>query len=1185
MNLRTLELAGFKTFARRTELSLPGGVTAIVGPNGSGKSNLADALRWVLGEQSLQHLRSKKTEDVIFAGSAGRAGLGMAEVKLTLDNTAGWIPLDFSEVTIARRAHRSGENEYFINGARVRLRDVVELRNRAGFGQSSYSVIGQGLIDQVLSQRPDERRALFEEAAGIRHYQAKRDQTLEQLAATRQNLLRVADVIAEVAPRVQHLRQQAERMRQHATLTQELRDVQIRWFGARHRAVAAQAAQTQQALAEAQQALASSTTQLTEAEQRIVSLHATKQELDNSLAARIARLADLDRRRQQLQGAVELASDKLAFMEQQGSDAQQELADLAAQRQRLEVERAELAAQTTQLAADNAARALQLREADAIALQCASDLEACDRAARHTADDLAGASADLAQRQKEAAELERRLSASDAQLQQHERDTHSKAGLIGALNERLTTLKAELDRLRSEEEVLSGQREALRLDMAATEQELAARHNRQRQLERVRGEAATRKQLMQEMQLNLEGLGEAAKALVQGKQPGVLGALVDHIRIEPGWERAIGAALGHKLQAVLVEDGAAALQALAHLPSSGGALAFGPWAGDEQPVPVLPAGLTAAAAVVLGSHPALLRILADVGLAPDLPTALRHHPAAARLVTREGDVLEPDGTIIRPGASPAEAVLRRRRELEELAEQLADQDAALAEAQAEVLEAEGQREAQAAEARRLEGLAAELNQRRQQRLNESRDVAHQVQAGRAQRDWIASLVENLRRERQQLEGRRATLSAEIDQLSERVPALRRHLHELQTRLDQAKLASQEAVDRPQRLRLEIAAANQQLQALQGQMRGSEQNSANLRRQEQARQQRLSERDEVLGQLRAQLSQHHAQLDEVERQRERDSQELAPLRTRAATLEGELAQLRAGETAAREGQVEQDKRAYRCAFEAQHKREELDALSAALWEELQLTPDVLPGEFTGPEPSKREVDALKTRLAAIGPVNPGALAEYEEARSRHQFLTEQSADLEESARQLGGVIHELEELTNRQFRETFEAVAVEFQRCFQTMFNGGQVHLSLVDPENVTTSGVEILAQPPGKRLQSLAALSGGERALVAASLLFAILTVRPVPFCLLDEVDAALDEANVTRFCRALRGLAQQTQFVLITHNRETMAMADAIYGVSMNQDGVSRVLSMRLATGATTPASPAPTPTSDATPTSTAVS
>ncbi|MGH2518480.1 MAG: chromosome segregation protein SMC, partial [Chloroflexota bacterium] len=1136
----------------------------------------------VMGETRPTSVRGSEMDDVIFAGSAGRAGLGMAEVKLTLDNTAGWIPLDFSEVTIARRAHRSGENEYFINGARVRLRDVVELRNRAGFGQSSYSVIGQGLIDQVLSQRPDERRALFEEAAGIRHYQAKRDQTLEQLAATRQNLQRVADVIAEVAPRVQHLRQQAEKMHQHANLTQELRDVQVRWFGARHRAVHAQAAQTQEALADARQALATSTTQLAEAEQLIASLSATKQALDSSLAAHVARLAELDHRRQQLQGAVELTSDKLTFMEQQGSDAELELADLAAQRQRLEAERNELAAQATRLTDGNGARAVELHRADAFALQRAGELEACDRAARHTADNLAGASADLAQRQKEAAELERRLSAFDAQLQQHGHDAQGKAGLIGALNERLLSLRAELDRIRGEEEMLSGQREASRLDLAAMEQELAARHSRQYQLERVRGEVATRKQLMEEMQLNLEGLGEAAKALIQGKQPGVLGAMVDHIRVEPGWERAIGAALGHKLQAVLVEDEAAALQALAHLPGGGGALAFGPWPMGAPPLPVLPAGLTAAAAVVQGSHPALLRILADVTLAPDLRTALRHKAAATRLVTREGDVLEADGTIIRPGASPAEAVLRRRRELEELAEQLAEQDTALAEAQVQVLEASSRREAQTAEARRLEGLAAELNQQRQQRLNESREVGHQVQAARAQGDWIASLVENLTRERQQLEGRRVTLSAEIDQLSARVPELRRQLHEQQTELDEAKLASQEAADQPRRLRLEMAGASQQLQALQGQLRSSEQSSANLHHQEQARQQRLAERAEVPRQLRAQLAQHQAQLEQVEGQRERDSRELPPLRTRAATLEGELAELRASETSAREAQVEQDKRAYRCAFEAQHKREELEALSSALWEELQLTPDVLPGESTAPEPPKREVDALKARLAAIGPVNPEALAEFEEARARHQFLTEQSADLEGSARQLGGVIHELEELTNRQFRETFEAVAVEFQRCFQTMFNGGQVHLSLVDPENVTTSGVEILAQPPGKRLQSLAALSGGERALVAASLLFAILTVRPVPFCLLDEVDAALDEANVTRFCRALRGLAQQTQFVLITHNRETMAMADAIYGVSMNQDGVSRVLSMRLATAAATlaPQAPAPRPDSVAAPT-----
>src|SRR5581483_6417822 len=274
VNLRKLELSGFKTFARRTEVLLPGGVTGIVGPNGSGKSNLSDALRWVLGEQSLQHIRSKKTEDVIYAGGANRAPLGMAEVTITLDNTSGWIPLDFSEVTITRRAYRSGDNEYLINGSRVRLRDVIDLRNRAGFGQ--------GLVDAVLSQRPEERRALFEEAAGIRHYQHKRDQTLDQLAATQQNLVRVRDIVAEIEPRLESLRRQSERARQHAVLSEELRTLQIRWYALRERQLRRQAAEAEALLAEAQRSMEGSAERLRAAEAAAAALEADRQAAERS---------------------------------------------------------------------------------------------------------------------------------------------------------------------------------------------------------------------------------------------------------------------------------------------------------------------------------------------------------------------------------------------------------------------------------------------------------------------------------------------------------------------------------------------------------------------------------------------------------------------------------------------------------------------------------------------------------------------------------------------------------------------------------------------------------------------------------------------------------------------------------------------------------------------------------------
>ncbi|HEY8694499.1 MAG TPA: AAA family ATPase, partial [Chloroflexota bacterium] len=327
-----------------------------------------------------------------------------------------------------------------------------------------------------------------------------------------------------------------------------------------------------------------------------------------------------------------------------------------------------------------------------------------------------------------------------------------------------------------------------------------------------------------------------------------------------------------------------------------------------------------------------------------------------------------------------------------------------------------------------------------------------------------------------------------------------------------------------------------------------------------RQRRAGEHAGTLSQLQGEIDTAAAELTGVSRQMAEQEQLLPPPRYRLATRVEELRELRSKETEAHEQHSELDKRCYRLAFDSQRKREDLESLATSLLEEMQLTPDLLPEpQPDSPEPSKREVDALKARLGALGPVNPGALEEFREVAERSQFLTTQKADLEQAARQLQTVIADLEELTRRQFLETFEQVAQEFERFFGLMFNGGQVQMHLTDPDNVNVTGIDILAQPPGKRLQALPLLSGGERALVATALLFAILTAKPVPFCLLDEVDAALDEANVKRFCQALKSVAEQTQFVVITHNRETMAIADALYGVSMSQDGVSRLVSLRL--------------------------
>ncbi|HEX6512032.1 MAG TPA: chromosome segregation protein SMC, partial [Chloroflexota bacterium] len=978
--LRKLELTGFKTFARRTELILPGGVTGIVGPNGSGKSNLADALRWVLGEQSLQHIRGKKTEDVIFAGGASRAPMGAAEVFLTLDNVEGWIPLDFSEVTISRRAYRSGDNEYFINGARVRLRDVSELRNRAGFGQSSYSVIGQGLVDAVLSQRPEERRALFEEAAGIRHYQAKRDQTLDQLAAAQQNLVRVQDIVAEIEPRLESLRRQSEKARQHAELGEDLRRLQIHWYAARQRQLQRQAAEAQTALGEAQRALEASAEELRSREATLAELQTEQAATDQALARESQREADLSRRLEQLRGQADLAADKLRFMRQQGQDADREVVDLADAHGKLAAQRQQLAATIEDLERGAHEAAKKLETAGQAANSRGAAAREAEQSLDAARDELAAAAAALDQRRRESAQLDDRARELQQQAQQHQEDIGRKQGLSQALNEKLASLQTEIQQLRAEEERLSGEAEGLRLDAQAAAAALAEHQAELQRLTASRDELATRLRLLGELQTNLEGLAEGARELIRASRPGVLGSLAEGLKTKPGYERAIATALGHKLDAVLVDGTAAALEILRDGTVRDATLLPADEPCHAERRAKHPPGRSSrlgnpplAAEFLTAGHPALLRVLADVVVVEHLEEALSAAQAGWRAVTPLGDLVEPDGTIIRRGVSAGEAILKRQRALDELASEAeaAEQEVTRAEGEAQRLAAES-----AALAQQLGAVEEEVRRRasaRQQRAGHMRDLAQQVQAAQAQIDWLAALKEQLQEQLNAIQNRRTTLIAELDQAAERIPELEADVQRRQTDAAGLRQAGEAEAARLSELRLHQEVARQQLRNAQAQLAELDQRLLHAERHLAARQQRSREHAATVAQLQAEIDRTTTDLEGLSQALQGQQAALAPLRERRAAVATQLTELRASEAEARERQAELDKRCYRLSFDSQCKSDELEALAVGLLDELQLTPDLLPEPAPGaPEPSKREIEVLKVRLAGLGPINPGAL---------------------------------------------------------------------------------------------------------------------------------------------------------------------------------------------------------------------
>lgn len=1209
--LKRLVLQGYKTFAARTEFVFDAGITAVVGPNGSGKSNVADALRWVLGEQSFSALRGKRTEDMIFSGSEQRARLGMAQVTLTLDNSAGWLPIDFAEIEIARRAYRSGENEYYLNGNRVRLRDITELLGSSGLSERTYSVIGQGLVDQALSQRAEERRKLFEEAAGITVHQARREQAAHKLAEATTNLTRARDIIGELTPRLRYLKGQARRTQEYQQLKRDLEAHLHTWYGYRWRQAMLAVADAREQAAEA----------ATTAEEQTVALNAL---LDQISARRVERAAlrdrigdwhrhssDLHRRAEAVQRELAVRSEQLRLWREQHDDLLRELIQLRAMledgTQRLQAAEGELAAAR----AGHDTHAARVAEAQ-------RRLDQREHARRSQAERLAQAQntaltlkTQLAERRSRLDQLaERRdeLARADAeQVQAAAAVVAQNAGLKDQL-QKLAARAAELaEALADNERGRQTQGQALAAAQADERAAAGQMADAQRSLGRLQDQ--------QEMLLRLRdegaGLNAGVRAVMAAARPaaanasaggkpqtpglsGIIGALGELIEVPSELERALEAALGGRVQDIVVrrwEDAEAAVAFLKR--GQAGRATFLPL---DSLRPGRPADAPRMAGVVgLASElvkfdptirPAVELALNRTVVVKDLPTARRllGQAGGATLVTLEGEIVRPGGSVTGGADSRGRdsGLLARARALRELpaqiqaiAAKLADHETGLAAAR------QAQKSAQAG----LDALRAqreELAAAQNRLTGEQNRIQLTLERGRQTEAWHEERRRGLAKELAGIAEREAELAATIADLAGKtgaqdalVEAARRELN---------ALAADDLVAELARLRAEAAVSAGQLQGqvarvkeltdLQMQ-RGRDLTVKEARAAALVAQQ--AEAGEVVEQKGSAAAELTAQINALTAQ-------IEPAEAHLAALESQQRRSEAEERAAREQQRYAQMRQNQADLALQRAQDELAHLRGEIEKDLGLVelagaPDEADDELVDnqpplplngmvtrlpvvlelPEGLDADVRNLRAQIGRLGPVNLDAVAEYNEVEARHNFLTVQAADLDQAVASLQEVIAELDQVMEREFLTTFKAVAARFKEEFVNLFGGGSAKLVLSDPDNPSTTGVEIIARPPGKREQGLALLSGGERALTAAALIFSIIKTRPTPFCVLDEVDAALDEANVGRFRDALKALSQGTQFILITHNRGTIEAADTIYGISMGADHTSQTLSLKL--------------------------
>ncbi len=1227
MRLKNISLHGYKTFASKTHFEFGAGITAVIGPNGSGKSNVADAIRWALGEQQFSLMRSKRTDDMIFAGSPKRARASMAEVVLTFDNSDGFFPISYQEIAIGRRAYRDGSNEYLLNGSRVRLREIGDLLSHSGLAERTYTVIGQGSVDTALAQKPEERRALFEEAAGIGGYRDRREDALRKLEETRHNLERVKDILAEITPRLAQLERQAGRARQYQVLAAEL-DGHLRiWFG-HHYHIARKALQTAQALRDER---GKETAQFRDTVVRLTA------EVDSIRAAQSLlrqKLSDILPQRDSARRRSEESTRNLAVLRERVTsfDAQVLAARNDVEQRKAGLEALSVKAVHASAVLVGAEQTLRDRKRDLAEKKEAADIRQAARSqiesARNAAQKaLMTVNGELAAVRNEINSLQNRLNV----LRQKNDNTTRRIEQMSEQRERelqgLVQFDAQLghDGARSSEFEATVQTAAHKLESMRTALGLAQSTYAAAEAEE---KLTKRMSLFAEMRAQ-QSANEFINSALKADVPGVVGTLGSLIQVLPDEQRAVAVAMGEMLTALVIEssDGVANIRKwLATVQSTNtkgepnklrivpldelirrskrSALLF--TSSDDPHYEYMiesPETVAVRLARAAQARPLLDVIGAPDWLKPAMPTLagmaficrnLDHARAlAAELprgfvcVTREGEIAYASGELaLNAGVSKAVELADSAETLDAAILELSPEEARLRRVTASAARDAAQRE-------------VELARRTVDEANRARDTfGREAAQRRNNRADAGRRIERLEENIAALAGEMEQSEQEIGQLQTKAQEARdliagkeghqteatHHVAGFEAQLTEqmaggwmealnaahaAVATNSEAVrsaDATKRERLQTYA-----QAVQ-QIADTEKRAAQLLEQQAATQQQLKQLERDVAEAQTQLREIDAALQPIQQEISAIESQIAEADTHKreaerAMLEAEQrSNLSELEMAKHQNDIENLREraadAFQTATVSQPEESEaivgaqlsLDGLNEAI--SLLDTLDVVEELPTG---TNETITQLRNQIKRLGAINYEAQAEYDELQQRAKFLTEQSEDLEKASATLQQVIAELNDVMKATFQTTFDAIAAHFQNTFRILFGGGQAKLTLTNPDNIDECGVEITAQPPGKRAQNLSLLSGGERSLTATALIFAILRVKPTPFCVLDEVDAALDESNVGRIRNMLETLVDSTQFIVVTHNRGTVEAANTIYGISMGPDGASQVLSLRL--------------------------
>lgn len=1180
MQLKSLVLSGFKSFADKTEINFSDGLTGIVGPNGSGKSNITEAIRWAMGEQSAKSLRGEKMPDIIFAGTDLRPQMNRAEVTLNFDNSDHYLNQELDNVTLTRRLFRNGDSEFYLNQKSCRLKDIVNLFMDSGLGRESFSIISQGRVEAIFNSKPEDRRNIIEEAAGVLKYKQQKKKAQSELDQTDENLSRIADIVYELKGQVEPLKEQSsiaqdylEQKAQFNALHQQLLVVEIDQLAADQTQYQAQAKTLAKALGEIESEIQETNTALADNQQEVATLDQEIETANETLLVK-SRLAE------NLQGQENVSKERASYTDANRQNLVDRIAQLETQSTTAKQQQIALKATYTEKVATLTNLKNELATLKRQASGSEAELKAKIEQIRQDYIDQMQAQTTNRNEQQY---LEKALLQTKTQLTRQDSSINETSAQLTQMQADKAAKEAQVAQLATDYAALETQLSQLQQQISATQKQYQTEQNNWFQASGILQKAKAKQASLAELNDDYAGFYQGVKAVLKQKQqlPGLLGAVAELMTVPNDYQQAIELALGAQLQQIVTTDEKTAQQAIDYLKRNRlGRATFLP--NNVVKPRTLPSSLvnqlqTEPGFIGIASDliqfddavsPVMMHLMGNLIIATELTEAIKIGRLTGhryRIVTLAGDILSPGGSMTggHNNRQNNGGLLARKQTLTDLEQQISKMQLALdqkqtkvqalhqdlAEQQAQLEQQQGAFETAKTHYQTQKNELTLLNERLTQFERQQQATDYQVQQQQQSYDADLKRQGELQAAATEIEAQLTQLKADLDAANEQL----QHFDQSQEQIRQQQTA----------LETKLAVAQSEQKNVQEKLTDATQLANDLTQQLETSQQALAALQQADSEDAMTQKERRTQLKTTKALIQKLTAELATKRTARETLKATQQTLQANATRVyqlqRNSLAEQEQNA----VALNRVKINIDQRLTTLREDYQLSYEAAKSALQASDLTndqlKSKLKLLKLGLADLGTVNLAAIEDYQRVKERYDFLMQQDADLLDAKSQLLASMAEMDAEVEKRFKQTFDQTAAAFEEIFPMMFGGGHASLTLTDPSALLTSGIDIIAQPPGKKLQRLSLLSGGERALTAITLLFAILKVRPVPFCILDEVEASLDEANVDRFGRFMKRYESETQFIVITHRKGTMTQANRLYGVTMAESGISKIVSVSL--------------------------